>query len=54
MSEFELKPGWRLPLQEAPEEWDLSPATQDLPLDQVLADAAAVRQDHLAGWPFHP
>ena len=49
VSEFELKPSWRLPLQEAPEEWDLNPATEDLPLDQVLAAAADVRREHLAG-----
>ena len=50
VSEFELRPSWRLPLQEAPEDWDINPATEELPLDQVLAAAADVRQEHLAGW----
>lgn len=49
VSEFELRPSWRLPLQEAPEDWDINPATEDLPLDRVLAAAAAVRREHLAG-----
>lgn len=38
-----------MPLQEVPEDWDINPATEDLPLDQVLAGAAAVRREHLAG-----
>lgn len=50
--EFELKPNWTLPLQEAPEDWDINPATEDLPLDQVLAQAAVLRREHLAGGPF--
>lgn len=49
VSEFELRPNWRLPLQEAPEDWDNNPATENLPLDQVLAAAADVRREHLAG-----
>lgn len=49
MSEFELRPNWCLPVREVPEDWDVNPATEDLPLDQVLAAAAAVRRDHLAG-----
>ena len=53
VSEFELKPNWCLPLQEVHEEWDINPATEDLPLDQVLAAAAAVRHEHLAGWALH-
>ncbi|KAL3151956.1 hypothetical protein ABBQ32_001081 [Trebouxia sp. C0010 RCD-2024] len=48
VSEFELKPNWCLPLHEVPEDWDVNPATEDLPLDQVLAAAAAVRREHLA------
>ncbi|KAL0026343.1 hypothetical protein WJX79_000820 [Trebouxia sp. C0005] len=46
-SEFRLKPNWTLPLQEEPEDWDINPATEDLPLDQMLANAAAIRQEHL-------
>lgn len=53
VSEFELKPNWCLPLHEVPEDWDVNPATEDLPLDQVLAAAAAVRRAHLAGWTLH-
>lgn len=49
VSEFQLKPDWALPVQEEPEEWDINPATEDLPLDQVLSDAAAVRREHLEG-----
>ena len=49
MSQFELRPNGRLPLQEAPEDWDINPATEDVPLDQVLATAADVRREHLAG-----
>ena len=49
VSEFQLKPDWTLPVQEEPEEWDINPATEDLPLDQVLSDAAAVRREHLEG-----
>lgn len=48
-SEFRLKPNWTLPLQEEPEDWDINPATEDLPLDQMLANAAAIRQEHLEG-----
>ena len=54
VTELELRPSWRLPLQEAPEEWDINPATEDLPIDQVLAAAADVRREHLAGWPCSP
>lgn len=51
VTELELRPNWRLPLQEAPEDWGVNPATEDLPIDQVLAAAADVRREHLAGWP---
>jgi len=36
-------------LQEEPEDWDINPATEDLPLDQILANAAAMRREHLEG-----
>lgn len=49
VSEFRLKPNWTLPLQEEPEDWDINPATEDLPLDQILANAAAMRREHLEG-----
>jgi len=49
ISEFRLKPNWTLPLQEEPEDWDINPATEDLPLDQILANAAAMRREHLDG-----
>ncbi len=49
VSEFRLKPNWTLPLQEEPEDWDTNPATEDLPLDQILANAAAMRREHLEG-----
>ena len=54
VSEFELRPSWSLPLQEVPEEWDINPATEDLPLDAVLAQADTARREHLAGWPVQP
>ena len=48
-AEFQLKPSWTLPLSEAPLDWDVNPATEDVPLEDVLAEAAAVRQGHLEG-----
>ncbi len=53
IAEFQLKPDWTLPLQEEPEDWDINPATEDMPLEQVLADAAVVRQEHLEGMCEH-
>ena len=48
-TEFQLKPDWALPLQDGPEDWDVNPATEDLPLDEVLQEAAIVRANHIQG-----
>ena len=52
--EFQLKPDWTFPLQDEPEDWDVNPATDDLPLDRILADAAVVRREHLEGSAMSP
>lgn len=48
-TEFQLKADWAFPLQQEPEDWDVNPATEDLPLEEVLQEAAAVRAEHLRG-----
>ena len=47
--EFKLKPQWTLPQQADLDDWDINPASIQLPEAEVLADATFIREQHLDG-----